>query len=213
MPENVAEIILDAEKEENWPKLYKQDGLQQFINSLEKDILDMTKEVPDVTTEKGRERIGSLARKVSSSKTAIEKPGRDYLKKLKAKIKPAEAEIKRYVDWCNSKRDEILAPRNEWEQQQEARKAAHQAKMDILQGYFDLDLNGESSEDLTGLLKELEDLEPDESFEEFTAPAIKTWKDAKAKIQTALDARLKYEAEQAELERLRAEKEERDRKA
>jgi hypothetical protein len=48
-----------------------------------KKIRNSVNEVPDVSTAKGRARIASLAAQVSRSKTAIEKPGRDYLKRLK----------------------------------------------------------------------------------------------------------------------------------
>ncbi|MFY3529395.1 hypothetical protein ACOS81_24345, partial [Escherichia coli] len=60
---------------------------------------------------------------VSRSKTAIEKPGREYLKRLKEAVRPAEAEIKRFVDACDELRDATRRPLTEWEAEQERIKA------------------------------------------------------------------------------------------
>jgi hypothetical protein len=79
--------------------------------------------VPDLSTKKGRDRVASLAAQVSRSKTAIEKPGREYLKRLKEAVRPAEAEIKRFVDACDELRDATRRPLTEWEAEQERIKA------------------------------------------------------------------------------------------
>lgn len=209
MSEQTLEGELILKDEDQWPMLYKENGLQRFMDEIKEKGL--TREVPDVETEKGRERIGSLAREMSSSKTAVEKPGRDYLRIMKAKIKPAEAEIKRFVDYCDAERDKILAPRKEWEQKKADQVAEHKAKMEELSDFLTFDYSMPAA-GIKVFLADLLTKEPDESFEEYTAPALKIWKDARAKIQTALDTRIKYESEQAELERLRAEQAEREQK-
>lgn len=60
---------------------------------------------------------------VGSSKTAIEKPGREYLKRLKESVKPAEEELRVFTRECDAIRDAILKPRDEWEAEQERIKA------------------------------------------------------------------------------------------
>lgn len=115
----VTDLTVIEIKPEQALVLYAPNGLEEYLA----EIREMAKEVPDVTTKKGRDRIGSLARLVGSSKTAIEKPGRDYLKRLKEAVKPAEAELKRFVDECDTIRDAILKPRAVWEAEQ-ARIAA-----------------------------------------------------------------------------------------
>lgn len=62
-------------------------------------------------------------RMVGSSKTAIEKPGREYLKRLKEAVKPAEEELRVFTRECDAIRDAILKPRDEWEAEQERIKA------------------------------------------------------------------------------------------
>ncbi|MEW6485405.1 MAG: hypothetical protein AB1423_12425 [Pseudomonadota bacterium] len=102
-------------KPEQAPALYVQSGLDPYLDM----IREMAKEVPDVTTKKGRDRIGSLAQAISRSKTAIEKPGRAYLKHLKESVRPAEKELKRFVDECDSIRDEVLKIRSDWQDEQD----------------------------------------------------------------------------------------------
>ncbi|HHP2612753.1 TPA: hypothetical protein ACR8QZ_002566 [Enterobacter roggenkampii] len=115
----VTDLTVIEIKPEQAPALYSAGGLNSFLEQ----IRELAKEVPDVTTKKGRDRIGSLARMVGSSKTAIEKPGREYLKRLKEAVKPAEEELHVFTRECDAIRDAILKPRDEWEAEQERIKA------------------------------------------------------------------------------------------
>lgn len=101
------------------PALYIPNGLDAYLEQIRQAV----NEVPDLTTKKGRDRVASLAASVSRSKTAIEKPGREYLKRLKEAVKPAEVEIKRFVDACDALRDATRLPLTEWEAEQERIKA------------------------------------------------------------------------------------------
>ncbi|HFL4765540.1 TPA: hypothetical protein ACG33R_001166 [Escherichia coli] len=101
------------------PALYVPNGLDSYLDQIRQAV----SEVPDLSTKKGRERVASLAAQVSRSKTAIEKPGREYLKRLKEAVRPAEAEIKRFVDACDELRDATRRPLTEWEAEQERLKA------------------------------------------------------------------------------------------
>ncbi|MCQ0485640.1 hypothetical protein [Klebsiella pneumoniae] len=106
-------------KPEQAPTLYRAGGLDAYLEQIRQAV----NEVPDLTTKKGRDRVASLAAQVSRSKTAIEKPGREYLKRLKEAVRPAEAEIKRFVDACDDLRDATRKPLTEWEAEQERIKA------------------------------------------------------------------------------------------
>lgn len=106
------------------PSIYVENGLEKFLEQIRESV----KEVPDLSTAKGRARIASLAAQVSSSKTAVEKPGRDYLRHLKEAVKPAEAELRRFVSACDEMRDEVRRPLTEWEAEQERIKAEEAAK-------------------------------------------------------------------------------------
>lgn len=121
--ENTGLVVIDI-KPESYPTLYIPNGLDSYLDLIKQEV----SEVPDLSTKKGRDRVASLAASVSRSKTAIEKPGRDYLKKLKEAVKPAEAEIKRFVDACDALRDETRRPLTEWEAEQERLKREAEAK-------------------------------------------------------------------------------------
>ena len=111
-------------KPEQAPALYVANGLDRFLAQ----IREYAKEAPDVTTQKGRDRIGSLARAVGSSKKTIEEPGRAYLRHLKEAVKPAEEELRRFTRECDAIRDAILLPRAEWDAEQARLKAEVEAK-------------------------------------------------------------------------------------
>ena len=121
----VTDLTVIEIKPEQAPALYTSGGLAGYLEQ----IREMAKEVPDVTTKKGRDRIGSLARMVGSSKTAIEKPGREYLKRLKEAVKPAEEELRVFTRECDAIRDAILKPREEWEAEQERLKQEEEARL------------------------------------------------------------------------------------
>lgn len=115
----VTDLTVIEIKPEQAPVLYVAGGLDAYLDQIRQAV----NEVPDLSTKKGRDRIASLAAQVSRSKTAIEKPGREYLKRLKEAVRPAEAEIKRFVDACDELRDATRRPLTEWEAEQERIKA------------------------------------------------------------------------------------------
>ncbi|MDX7501399.1 hypothetical protein SJ593_00630 [Citrobacter freundii] len=121
----VTDLTVIEIKPEQAPVLYVAGGLDAYLEQIRRAV----NEVPDLSTKKGRDRVASLAASVSRSKTAIEKPGREYLKRLKEAVRPAEAEIKRFVDACDELRDATRRPLTEWEAEQERIKAEEAAKI------------------------------------------------------------------------------------
>jgi hypothetical protein len=67
--------------------------------------------------------VSPLWRRRCPQQDGNEKPGREYLKRLKEAVRPAEAEIKRFVDACDELRDATRRPLTEWEAEQERIKA------------------------------------------------------------------------------------------
>lgn len=121
--ENTGLVVIDI-KPESYPTLYVTNGLDQYLDQIRQAV----NEVPDVTTAKGRARIASLAASASRSKTAIEKPGREYLRHLKEQPKIIEAELRRFVIECDEIRDETRRPLTEWEAEQDRLKQEAEAK-------------------------------------------------------------------------------------
>ncbi|MFG0461518.1 hypothetical protein ACF8GG_19635 [Pseudomonas sp. yb_1] len=198
-------IAIEEISEENAPAIYVAGGLKQFIDLVKGEVLG---EVPDLKTRKGRERIASLAAKVSKSKTAVEKPGRDYLRRLKEMPKVVEAELREFVTQMDALRDETRRPLTEWEAAEDARIDRHN---DAINRMKDLaaELGTLDAEQLQARLSELSALQLGKAWEEFEAEAARTKEASLNAVQAALAARQKYDAEQAELARLRREAEER----
>ena len=164
--------------------------------------------VPDVTTKKGRDAIGSLAMKVSKSKTLIEKHGKELVAEQKAKIKLVDDDRISIVKKLDALRDEILAPRDAWEQAEKDRVAKHESVIARIKSFIDPAFMDHSNQ-VKGLIENLENLVVDSSLEEFEQEAKLAKFETLEKLRKALVEREKYEAEQAELERLRKAEQER----
>lgn len=121
----MSELAVIEIKPEQAPALYAANGLDAYLEQIRQAV----NEVPDLSTDKGRKRVASLAAQVSRSKTAIEKPGREYLKHLKEAVRPAEAEIKRFVDACDELRDATRRPLTEWEAEQDRLKKEEEERI------------------------------------------------------------------------------------
>lgn len=120
------QIALADINEENAATIFKGDGLDPFFQHIK----DSVNEVPDLSTKKGRDRVASLAAQVSRSKTAVEKHGRDNLRRVKELPKRLEAELRDFVNKCDALRDEVRQPLTDWEAEQELlaqEKAAQEA--------------------------------------------------------------------------------------
>lgn len=198
-------IAIEEISEANAPAIYVAGGLQQFIDLVKGEVEG---EVPDLKTRKGRERIASLAAKVSKSKTAVEKSGRDYLRRLKEMPKVVEAELREFVTKMDALRDDTRRPLTEWEAAEDARIDRHNDRLNWLKTLAD-DLGELTSLHIKGLIAEAEGMQLGAHWEEFEAEAA----NAKDKVLTTLRAALlkreQFEAEQAELARLRREAEKR----
>lgn len=205
MSEKQLAVKIEEISEANAPALYVAGGLQQFIDLVKGEVEG---EVPDLKTRKGRERIASLAAKVSKSKTAVEKPGRDYLRRLKEMPKVVEAELREFVTKMDALRDETRRPLTEWEAAEDARIDRHNDRLNWLKTLTD-DLVELSSLHIKGLIAEAEGMQLGAHWEEFEAEAANAKDKVLNTLRAALQKREQVEAEQAELERLRREADER----
>lgn len=176
-------------------------GLDPYLTKI-KDELDAF--VPDVSTKKGRDAIASIAYKVAKGKTALDNIGKELVADLKDVPKKIDAERKRMRDLMDQWKDDVRAPLTAWEEAEAAREAGHKAGIEWFQlrakEHHDLD-----STELRATLSEVDARAVDESWQEFEAEAHRAKSKALEALASALAAREKLEAEQAELAKLRAE--------
>lgn len=196
------EVTIEDISEANAPAIYVKGGLLQFLEAVK---VEVTAEVPDLTTRKGRERIASLAAKVSKSKVAVEKPGREYLARLKEMPKTVEAELREFVRAMDALRDETRAPLTQWEEAESARVAKHEAAIAALSDLSEADPSRFDSEYIRQCLIKATEVSIGDHWEEFEAQAARAKDKAVTAFADALVKREQYETQQAELERLRAE--------
>ncbi|EOV0889321.1 hypothetical protein ACOKYS_006393 [Pseudomonas aeruginosa] len=175
-------------------------GLDPFLAKIREEIDGF---VPDVSTRKGRDAIASIAYKVARSKTALDNVGKELVAELKEVPKKIDAERKRMRDLLDSWQAEVRSPLTEWEEAEAARVARHQGEIDKIN--LRLECRDLDSNELKANIAWLEGLAISEAWEEFEAEAARAKDKALIALREALVAREKFEAEQAELERLRAE--------
>lgn len=163
----------------------------------------------DYATPKGnkeaRSHIFSL-RKVKGSLESARKEAKalDYGRLVDSKAKEIEAEIEGLIEAHDK-------PLREIEQREAERIAAIKARIDTL-SLYQTAASDTKAETWAAYLAEVEAFPLDDTLQEFKAAAALAKDSAITEIKPRLAVRQKYEAEQVELARLRAESEARERK-
>lgn len=196
----------------NAVEVFKAGGAAQILNAIREEVKG---EVPDLSTKKGRDRIASLAHKVARSKTALDKAGKELADQLNAQLKPINAERKTIRDELDKLKDDIRKPLTDWENAEKERVDAHRlAIAGMVSMANPIDDNGDHlhAYQLQSFLNDLESVDLGDHWEEFAKEAAETKDKCLAELKCHIEKREAYEAEQAELERLRVEAAEREQK-
>jgi hypothetical protein len=187
--------------------LYTGGKMADFLGRMKTEVLAV---VTDPTTDKGRKEIASLAYKVAKTKARLDDLGKSLTEEARTTINRVNEERRMIRDELDALKDEVRRPLTEFEEREKSRVAGHEAAIASIEA---------PSRELTGLnaasLKERLDRLP--------ALLERDWQEYKTRAQFAHDnvtrilteahaAAVKYEAEQAELVRLRRGAEERARK-
>lgn len=176
-------------------------GIDVLIQRIKSEA---SAEVPDLTTKKGRDRIASLAYKVSKTKTLVDDFGKELVAEEKKRLALIDADRKKWRDECDKLRDEIRKPLTDWEQAEADRIQRHK---DAIQKLRELSAPamGTDSAAISGLIAQAETVTLGDHWQEFAAEAGKAKDETLAILRFNLQRRQQYESEQAELARLRAE--------
>jgi len=176
-------------------------GIDVLIQRIKSEA---SAEVPDLTTKKGRDRIASLAYKVSKTKTLVDDFGKELVAEEKKRLALIDADRKKWRDECDKLRDEIRKPLTDWEQAEADRIQRHK---DAIQKLRELSAPamGTGAADIAALIAQAEAVTLGDHWQEFAAEAGKAKDETLAILRFNLQRRQQYESEQAELARLRAE--------
>lgn len=122
----IGEIIPPEDKAS---ELFVPNGLDKIIGLIRKEVEDFK---ADVSTDKGRKAIASMARKVASSKTRLEEYGKNLSAKIKVQAVGIDTERKRMKETLDALRDQVRKPLDDYEAAAKARVDAHeQALLDV----------------------------------------------------------------------------------
>ncbi|EHK77728.1 hypothetical protein SM0020_12410 [Sinorhizobium meliloti CCNWSX0020] len=165
----------------------------------------------DLSTEKGRKAIKSMAHKIARTKTAIDEAGKKLNAEARAKIDAVDESRRKIRERFDALKDEVRAPLTEWEEAEEERLAKVERffnRMDACSKVA-LDDTAESvkyrHESLSLITVELE------VFHSRHTEAVQALDRTLSVLRDAYDRLTREEEERTELARLRAEKEERER--
>ena len=102
------------------------DGLDKILKEIENKVSGI---VPDISTQKGRKEIASLAYKVAQSKTLIDKLGAELTADWKDRAKKVDVARKRARNFLDSLKDRVRQPLTEWEEAEAKRIADEEARL------------------------------------------------------------------------------------
>ena len=187
-------------------ELYKPGALRAVIDKIKKEAFSI---VPDVTTEKGRKEVASLAYKIAQTKTKIDNIGkelgdehRDTLNRINADRKLARGELDQI-------KADVRQPLTEFEEQEKQRVQGHE---DIISGIRGLaDCEYLESKPLLETIAQLKTRDLS-TLQEFTASAELAREKSLASLGKTLEILQAQEEQAAELAKLKKEAADREQK-
>lgn len=219
MTQNQIEIInsrqielFDKQRKINLQKLFTEEGMDALISEIEIEAGSFS---ADVSTKEGRAKIISMAAKVARCKSPIKELATELKDDSRRLIDSVNRRLSRYEAAMDDLRDRIRQPVTEIEEREAAELKARQDRLAEIER-LSTTRAFSTVEDVKGLLKDLEIAFDFDNWGEFQFKAEITYQRAKEYLQSELERGIKYEAEQAELQRLRreaAEREQKDREA
>ena len=170
------------------------------------------KAVFDYRNPKGNKEARSHIYKLRQTKTAVDKARKAEKEASLNYSRLVDSQAKEIIGEIQSMIEVHETPIKQIEQEEKERVEHHESNIRVLKSYLKPELANEDSKELDRVLRGLKDTkEPDERYQEFMAEAVTIYKQAVEYLTGLHEAALKRETEQAELERLRKEKEERER--
>lgn len=186
-------------------------GAEEVIVQVEEDA--RADASADLSTATARAAIAAVAYKVARTKTALDDMGKNHVADLKQRAKEVDNERKSIRDRLDVLRDTVRKPLTDWEGVENTRIEEHQQALAEIDGATLFDAAEPSTADIQDRLDRLERIGGNRDWQEFEKRAAASRTDALARLATMLMAAKRREAERAELEALRQQQAERDRKA
>ena len=195
---------LDVINHSNALDIFTKGGLSAILESVEIKVRAMAL---DGSTAKGREEIRSVAYKITRTKTALDAEGKKLTETWRASTAKVNADRKVAQERLDSLAEEVRAPLTEFENKEKTRVAAHESALSEISGLSEMmrkypDMPAALIEDHA---RDFSALHVGRNWEEFTTRAARVRAEVSGYIESRIVERRKFDADQKELARLRAE--------
>lgn len=164
----------------------------------------------DISTVANRKAIASLSSKVAKTKTGLEAAGKDLVAGEKKRLKLIDEERGKVWDELQALQEEVRQPLTEWENADKIRVAALEFKVVTMSGLASIPY-GASTAEIEAKIAEVDALDMS-NMQEFTSRAELAEKQTREYLAKALAEAQRRDAEAAEMDKLRAEAAEREKR-
>lgn len=185
----------------------KEGGAVPIVEEIEKFYRSIDR---DVSTNKGRDNIRSIAHKIGGNKAEFERAKTAVKDALKKQVDIIDGEARTIKTRLEALQEEIRAPLTAFEQKEKTRVKTHEERLQAISDRTLFIGETPTSETVQQRLDSLKDFEG-AVWEEFAERGKQSFDAAKKVLLAALSQRKEQEAQAAELERLKAEEAERKR--
>jgi len=183
--------------------LFKAGGSDHILDEIEKRAKSIDL---DVTTEKGRKEIASMAYKIARTKTTFDDAGKQLKADAQKKVDEIDAERKKARDRLDALKEDIRAPLTEFENREKERVDNHKKALDFITNSLSFDILDPDTVLISQRITALSDIFQ-RDWEEFKDTATHSFEKAENHLKEMLEARKKRDLEQAELDQLRKQEE------
>lgn len=156
----------------------------------------------EITTDKGRKALASVAYKVAKSKTFLDDLGKEMVEDWKAAAKKVDADRKLIRDSLDALKEEVRKPLTDWENAEKERVASREARITEIRAFkaaiYNSTADVKNALDALNALAQFDWMEFADTAQEAAAASL-------VALQEKLQSLLQAEAERAELEKLRLE--------
>jgi len=191
-------------------QIFTEAGIDPLLKSIKEEV---DKFVPDMTSEKGRAEIKSMARKVSRSKTYLEEKALELTEEWAKKKKVVDVSRAKFKKELDALRDEVRRPVTEWENAEKDRVTKYAQLLENLKNRDFLLHSTDFLSNIDMLKKRADALDiliVEDDAREFKVAVIEAINNRKIFIRDELSKQEKLQEEKIELDQLREEKRLRD---
>lgn len=185
-------------------EVFTKEGVDPIIAEITKKVKEFK---PDVSSNKGRKEIASMANKVARSKTLLDELGKKLVSEWKQKAAVVDSSRKKIRDELDELKTLAREPLTKWENEENERVTKLKNKVIFIQDMTKMDISLKV-EEIQAKIDSLNSIIIDETWQEFQAIAQSAKDSSMELLRVQLNSRIENDRQQAELARLRRQEQE-----